>query len=98
MVGKGGRPHDRAMIVPLLSVSLIGIVVALNRRGPGLPAGPLVGAGLAGAWIGFLAGGALGALVDVFIIGGFWPFLVGHAGALAVARLASGNRARALPG
>ncbi len=85
------------MIIPFLTVTLIGAVVALNRRPAAAPLPPLMGAGIAGAWVGFVLGGILGVFVDLLIIGGFWPFLLGHAGALALARVTASNRA-ALPG
>lgn len=89
------RRHRGPMFIPLLSVSAIGAAVALRRQGAAVGTGPLLGAGLAGAWIGFLLGGAVGVVADVVLFGGFWPVLLGHVGALAMARTTVRNRGRA---
>ena len=87
------------MIVPFLTVTAIGLWTASSRRGGRVSAGPIAGAGVVGAWLGFLAGAVAGGVVDLVLFGGFWPVLVGHVGAVAVSRLAVSNRARAaLPG
>jgi hypothetical protein len=72
------------MIMPLLSVSLIGAVAALLAvalaRYPGATA---VARGLTGAWLGFLAGALVGGTLDVLTRNGGFIALVGHLGAAA---------------
>ncbi|MDY7102695.1 MAG: hypothetical protein S0880_16055 [Actinomycetota bacterium] len=68
------------MIVPLLSVTLIGVVVAMRQSGSrSLRAG--TGQVVIGAWAGFLLGAVATIVVDVFTGIGPWVTLVGHLGA-----------------
>lgn len=82
------------MLIPILSVSAIGAFIALRRQTSNVGAGPLMAAGLTGAWAGYLAGWLAGILVDIILIAGFWPVLVGHLAAVGTARLAVHNRNR----
>lgn len=83
------------MVVPILSVTAIGLFVALRRQHGTAPTRALAGAGVAGAWAGFLVFFLIGVLADILLLGAVWPMLIGHLGAYGVARLAAGNRARA---
>lgn len=86
------------MLIPFVSVSVIGLWAALRRPRSRVGTGPMALAGLVGAWAGFLAGSLTGGLIDLVVLGGFWPFVVGHVGAVMVAKVAVTNRARmALP-
>ncbi|WP_370326090.1 hypothetical protein [Euzebya sp.] len=86
------------MLIPWISVTAIGLWAGfrLHSRAAGTP--PVIGAGVVGAWVGFLVGGFAGAVFDVLMIGGFWPFLFGHVGAAVLGRIAASNRARAAIG
>lgn len=95
MVPPARSRHRGAMFIPFISVTLIGLAVAARRQNSRVGLGPLVGAGLVGAWIGFAVFGTAGIVADLILFGGFWPLLFGHLGALGTARLAVGNRAKA---
>lgn len=77
------------MLFPLVSVTAIGLVVAMVAwvvRGRLLAS---VLSSVAGAWTGFVAGGILGVLVDVVTASGDNLFRVGHVGAMVGAAVAS---------
>lgn len=75
------------MFVPLLSVTLIGVVVAMRQSGSrSLRAG--TGQVIGGAWIGFVLGAVATILLDVITGIGPWVTLVGHVGAYLGARTA----------
>lgn len=87
------------MLLPGLSVTLIGLVV-------GLLAGVAVGTpgrsqvrGVVAAWIGFVGGAFVGLLVDALLRTGTWLGWLGHAGAIVaavgVAMVRSPEQARA---
>ncbi|MDI3423181.1 hypothetical protein [Streptomyces luteolus] len=70
------------MLMPTLSVTLIGLLVAVVLTWGGWPgARPLLGA-LVGAWAGFALGALAGLAVDVISGQGFFLALAGHAAAL----------------
>lgn len=72
------------MLIPLISVSLIGLVAGLaglTRRAPAV----VLFRCLLAAWMGFAVGAMLGLVVDVLLFGGFWIALIGHIGAVAAA-------------
>ena len=72
------------MLIPLLSVSLIGLiagVVGLTRRAPAV----VLIRCFVMAWMGFVGGAILGLVVEAFVIGGFWLLLGGHVSAVVAA-------------
>lgn len=73
------------MLLPLVSVTLIGFVAGLLVR-PSPPARRGVGrslvAGCVGAWAGFAVFGLVGVVVDVLAGTGSYVALLGHAGAV----------------
>ncbi len=71
------------MLMPTLSVSLIGLVVAavLVMTAPEAPGQTLLG-GLLGAWLGFVLGALAGMIVDVATGSGVFLAMAGHAAAL----------------
>jgi outer membrane lipoprotein SlyB len=76
------------MFIPAISVTFIGLVVGvLASPRWGLVRGLI--RGLGGAWIGFVVGGLLGAIVDVVSGTGIWVAVAGHIGAFAGAVLLS---------
>lgn len=85
------------MLIPLVSVSLIGLVAGLAGLTRRAPAAVLVRCMLM-AWIGFAIGAVLGLAVEALVIGGFWLTLVGHVGAAyaasRTARLSAPDRRR----
>ena len=95
MVSAGAGDHRGHMLIPIISVTAIGLAVALRHHNRDVGAGPLAGAGLTGAWVGFLVFGLAGVIADVLLFGHVWPLLFGHLGAYGTARLAVSNRARA---
>jgi len=84
------------MLLPLVSVSLIGMLVGLVV---GLAVGPpastgrrlalKVAAAVAGAWAGFLVFGLTGVTVDAVAGTGVWVPALGHVGAVFGAVLAA---------
>lgn len=76
------------MLIPLVSVSLIGLVIGLLGLTRRAPAAVLVRC-LLMAWTGYAIGAVLGVMVEALVIGGFWIGLVGHVGAgIAASRTA----------
>ncbi|MBW9206615.1 hypothetical protein KV102_12505 [Mumia sp. zg.B53] len=80
------------MLLPLVSVTVIGIVAGLLLR----PSPPVrrsrprgVAVGVLGAWAGFLVLALLGVVVDVVAGTGTYVALLGHAGAVLGAAAAS---------
>lgn len=73
------------MILPLLSVTAIGLVVglALGAAERSVLRGVL--RAVAGAWVGFAVGALVGLAVDVVAGSGAWLGWVGHLGALGYA-------------
>lgn len=74
------------MLMPTLSVTIIGVLVALGAvavRHASLGRALLFG--LAGAWAGFLAGALVGVVIDVVAGTGWMLALSGHVAALAAA-------------
>lgn len=81
---RGRVPTVRDMLIPLVSVSLIGLIAGaagLTRRAPAV----VLYRCLLAAWLGFAVGAVLGLVVDVFLFGGFWLGLFGHVGAVMAA-------------
>ncbi len=77
------------MLMPALSVTLIGVVVALaagalRHLHPARTALPA----LFGAWAGFAAGAVVGVITDVISGSGSWLAVIGHLAAVAGAVLA----------
>jgi hypothetical protein len=74
------------MIFPLLSVSLIGLVVAL-RMAPGwIPQSRALRHGLIGGWAGYVVGAIIGFLVSFVLPTDIWIGLIGHGAAFVGAR------------
>lgn len=73
------------MLMPTLSVTLIGVTIGLvagiSRGTPGR--GTLQG--LVAAWCGFVVGAFVGVIMDALLGTGTWLALIGHAGALTAA-------------
>jgi hypothetical protein len=80
------------MLLPALSVTLIGIVTALFAIVRGGAAGQLLLRGLLGAWLGFVAGAIPGVLLDVILGDGVYVALIGHGAAVAGAVIAVRRR------
>lgn len=77
------------MLMPGLSVSLIGIVIALVAVVAfGRPASRALPRGFLGAWLGFVVGALPGLVVDVLTSSGANLALFGHAGAVVGATVA----------
>lgn len=82
------------MLMPGLSVTVIGLVIAafgIVRHKPVLPA---LLRGLIGAWAGFAGLALIGLVVDVLLFDGVYVAILGHIGAAIGAAIAVG-RARA---
>ncbi|MFD1826195.1 MULTISPECIES: hypothetical protein [Mumia] len=87
------------MLLPLVSVSLIGLLVGVVVRPlttAGRPLAPRVVVALVGAWAGFAVLGLTGVTVDVIAGTGVWVAALGHAGAALGAVLAA--RGDGVPG
>lgn len=88
------------MLMPVASVSIIGLVGALVAVAAGWHrVGSAVVRGVGGAWVGFLAGAVGGLAVDVVAGTGVWVAYVGHLGAVVgtVLGLAGPTEAGARP-
>lgn len=73
------------MLLPGLSVTLIGLVIGLLAGlAVGTPGRGLV-RGVVAAWIGFIGGAFVGLPVDALLRTGTWLGWMGHAGAIAAA-------------
>ncbi|CAN5157199.1 hypothetical protein BH23ACT9_BH23ACT9_37910 [soil metagenome] len=72
------------MLIPLLSVSLIGLVTGMSGLTRRAPSVVLIRCMIA-AWLGFAVGAVVGVFVEALVIGGFWLTLVGHVGAFMLA-------------
>lgn len=71
------------MLMPALSVTVIGIVIAVVGIIRGKPATAMLLRGLVGAWLGFVPGVIPGVMLDVILTNGVYVALLGHIGALA---------------
>lgn len=76
------------MLMPALSVTLIGIAVAMVGMARRRPRPAMLRRGLVGAWLGFLVGAMPGVLLDVILADGVYLPLFGHVAALAGAAIA----------
>lgn len=77
-------PYNGYMLMPVLSVTLIGIAAAVAaavrwQR----PFFVSVTLGFAGAWVGFLAGALVGVAIDALLSIGVFVAIIGHAAAAA---------------
>lgn len=80
------------MVMPALSVTAIGIVVAVVAMfGKKPPMATLLRA-FVGAWLGFLVGAVPGVVADVISGSGIYVAVVGHIGAAAGALVAVTGR------
>lgn len=70
------------MVMPVLSVTAIGLLVGLIGGVYRSNAGQGLIRGVIGAWVGFAAGAIPGVILDVSTAGGSWLPWLGHAGAL----------------
>ena len=81
------------MVMPLLSVTFIGLVLgaitAVLEHTPPLPTGARA---LAGAWLGFITGALCGLVVDIAMGSGATLAILGHAGAGAGAVAVAASR------
>jgi hypothetical protein len=76
------------MLMPALSVTGIGIAIAVMAIIRGKPATGALLRGLLGAWLGFVAGAVPGVLLDIVLTNGVYVALLGHVGAAAGAIVA----------
>jgi hypothetical protein len=74
------------MIFPLLSVSLIGLFVALRRAPDWIPQSRAIRNGLIGGWAGYVAGAVIGFVVGFVLPTSIWIGLIGHVAAFLGAR------------
>jgi hypothetical protein len=70
------------VLLPTVSVTVIGllagvIALLLGRYRPG----PSLARGIAGAWIGFVAGALVGVIIDAILQTGVYVALIGHVAA-----------------
>ena len=77
------------MLLPTASVTLIGLIVGvagylMTRHRPAAT----LGIGVAGAWIGFLAGALVGVVIDLVLRDGVYVAIIGHVVAIAGAATA----------
>lgn len=80
------------MLLPLASVSLIGVLVGASVRPVARPARPFalrLLVGLVGAWAGFAVLALTGVTVDAIAGTGVWVATLGHLGAVFGAVLAA---------
>lgn len=84
------------MLMPGLSVTLIGLTIAAIAIALRKPAVPALLWGLIGAWIGFASLGLIGLAIDVILFDGVYVAIVGHIGAAIGATIAVA-RAHARP-
>jgi hypothetical protein len=70
------------MLLPTMSVTIIGLLagVLAMLAGRSRP-GPSLARGLAGAWIGFIAGALVGVIIDVILQTGIYVAMIGHGAA-----------------
>jgi membrane associated rhomboid family serine protease len=76
------------MLMPGLSVTLIGLVIAAIAIARGKPALPVLLRGLVGAWVGFVGLALIGLVVDVLFFSGMYVAILGHIGAAMGAAIA----------
>jgi hypothetical protein len=76
------------MLMPGLSVTAIGIAVAVVAIIRGMPATGALLRGLVGGWLGFLVGAVPGVLLDVLLADGVYVAVLGHLGAAGGAAVA----------
>src|SRR5690606_31661684 len=82
------------MLMPGLSVTLIGIAIAALGMVRYKRALPVLGRGLVGAWVGFACLALIGLAIDILLFDGVYVAILGHLGAAAGAGIAVA-RARA---
>lgn len=73
------------MLMPLMSVTLIGLIVGLTAGASSGRVGRALLQGVVTAWAGFAAGAMAGMTVDVVAGAGSWLAWLGHAGAVVAA-------------
>jgi hypothetical protein len=71
------------MVMPLLSVTVIGVIVGMVAGAATGKIGRRPIEGVVAAWLGFLAGAVLGILLDILAGTGWIVAWFGHAAALA---------------
>ena len=76
------------MLMPTVSVTLIGIAVAIVGIAQGRPSGATLRHSLVGAWLGFVVGALPGLVLDIILTDGVFLPLLGHVAALAGAAIA----------
>ena len=76
------------MLMPGLSVTLIGLAIAAIAIALRKPVVPALLWGLLGAWVGFAALGLVGMVVDVVLFNGVYVAILGHIGAVIGAAIA----------
>lgn len=64
--------------MPALSVTVIGVVIAVAGIIRGKPTAGMLLRGLLGAWLGFVAGAIPGVVLDVILADGVYVALLGH--------------------
>jgi hypothetical protein len=82
------------MLMPGLSVTLIGLAIAVAGIVMHRPVPPTLLRGLIGAWAGFLTFGLVGLVLDVVLGNGTFVAFLGHLGAAVTAAIvvARGSR------
>ncbi|HEX6198166.1 MAG TPA: hypothetical protein VFZ37_19805 [Jiangellaceae bacterium] len=80
------------MLMPALSVTLIGILVAAGGIVVRKPPRATFVRALVGAWLGFVAGAVPGLIADVLSGSGAYVAVLGHVGAVAGAVVALPRR------
>jgi hypothetical protein len=80
--------------MPTLSVTMIGIVIAITGIVRGKPAAGTLLRGIIGAWLGFVAGAVPGVALDVAVTNGVFVAVFGHIGAIVVGVMAVGRAPR----
>ncbi len=76
------------MLVPLVTVSLIGLFFGLRAPESLGSQAKAVRIALVGAWIAYIVGALFGLVVDLVMFGGFWHTLIGHIAAVFGAKAA----------
>lgn len=74
------------MFFPFISVSFIGLFVALRMAPAWMPQTRAIRHGLIGGWAGYVVGAILGFLVGFVMITNIWVGLIGHLAAFLGAR------------
>ncbi len=71
------------MLMPGLSVTLIGVAIAATGIALNRPVWPALRLGLIGAWVAFVAGALIGLVLEVLLTQGALVVPLGHIGAAA---------------